>query len=89
MMLPASNLQHHFFVKYLVHETSLHQTFLFFDTLSALRKYLVVMLVKQRRLFDRCLRERVLVLLVFCSSMKSMHLLELVASAVVEKAEAM
>lgn len=76
-------------MKYLVHETSLHQTFLFFDTLSALRKYLVVMLVKQRRLFDRCLRERVLVLLVFCSSMKSMHLLELVASAVVEKAEAM
>jgi AAA+ superfamily predicted ATPase len=51
------------------------------DALAALRKYLVGMSVKQRQLFDRCLRERVLVLLVFCSSMKSMHLLELAASA--------
>jgi hypothetical protein len=59
------------------------------DTLAALRKYLVVMSVKQRQLFDRCLRERVLVLLVFCSLMKSMHLLELAASAAVGKAGAM
>jgi hypothetical protein len=60
-----------------------------FDVFAAPQKYSVAMLVKQRRLSDLCLRELVLVPLVFCSSMKSMHSLELEVLAVAEEAGVM
>jgi hypothetical protein len=87
---PGASHQHIKIRRYQIFNPSfLDQMPSYIDLFAAPLKYSVAMLVKLRQLSDRCSHELVLALLVFCSSMKSMHLSGRAVLAAVEKVGAM